>query len=744
VNTPRCALLPIAALVGLAATIAASAETSSSEELTQTSPRTQREIDTVVVTAERNKNTLALDTVVGTGSRLGLTARELPASISVVSQELIQLRGARTAVEAIESAVGMTGGISVGSIPNYATRGFAGNDITVMRDGIRQNTASQSSRPLDSFLFDRIEVLKGPASLLYGEGAVGGAVNYVSKLPDRQWRGEAFASSGAYDTFRVGAGIGGPTGIEDVSFRADASQNTSDGFVDRSGYDYNAFAASVGWQPSEQTQLTFSATYLQDSVKSYYGTPVIYDAVIDQNGVQSVRRANNATDRLVNARIDPATRRLNYNNVDNFSRTQNAFYRLVLDTQLSPRLSLRNESYVATQDLNWRNTESNIWNPATQRVDRGSFLLIFRDDFQFGNRLDLTWNSELAGRSNKLLIGAIYDDNDQTRNTGQSNVPTAPMPASVSLTGFDPGLGPDVVFQKTVKVLTRTTAAYIEDVYSLTDDLKLIGGLRYDSIDVERHSLLGAPTFTKQYRPFTGRLGALYSVTPSLNVYASYSRAAQPVAQLVSLVSTQADFSLQKGQQFEAGLKGSFFGNRADLTVAVFDIEKTDLLTSTVINDVRVNSQIGAQVSQGAELALTVAPIPNWRFDVNLAWTWRAEFEDFNENLGTGVISRNGNTPPNVPEYVAGFFIATNQGPWSATAGVRYVGEREANNNNGIQLDDYMTVEASISRRWGAVETTIRGRNLTDELYAEWAAGGGLMQRLADPRSAEFTVKYAF
>src|SRR5690606_15988886 len=124
----------------------------------------------------------------------------------------------------------------------------SGSDITIMRDGIRQNTSSQSSRPLDSFLFERIEVLKGPASLLYGEGAVGGAVNYVSKTAPTRFTGEAYASGGSWDTYRAGLGVGGPTGIENVYYRFDASHSSSDGYVDRSEYDYNAFAGDVRWE----------------------------------------------------------------------------------------------------------------------------------------------------------------------------------------------------------------------------------------------------------------------------------------------------------------------------------------------------------------------------------------------------------------------------------------------------------------------------------------------------------------
>jgi iron complex outermembrane receptor protein len=697
---------------------------------------------TVLGTHEKERS-VKLNDIVFTGSRLGLEVKDLPASVSVVTQERIQLIGARTALEAVEHAVGMIGSTGVGSIPSYATRGFSGNDITVMRDGIRQNTNSQSARPLDSFLFDRIEVLKGPASLLYGEGAIGGAVNYVSKKAPTTYTSDAIVTIGQWDTYRAGLGFGGPTGIENVYFRLDASHSESDGYVDRSGFEYNGFAGDVRWQIGELTSLSFSATYLKDSVLSYYGTPLIYDGVIDQNGVQSVRRASTATDTLVNARVAPGTRRLNYNNLDNFSRGENGFYRVILNTRFGEEWSLRNETYAATQRLYWRNTESTLWNPSSRLIDRSSFLLIYRNDLQLGNRTDLSWDHKIGGRDNKLVIGALYDNNDQDRNSGQT-VPASPTPVNVPLTGFEPGFGPNVGFQKTINVETTNSALYVEDVFSPTDRWKLIGGLRYDDIDIVRTSFVGATKFEKSYSPWTGRLGTVFEVTPTANVYASYSRAAQPVSQLVSLVSTQADFSLQKGAQFEVGTKISLW-DKADLTFALYDIKKEDLLTSDVVNGVRTQSQIGAQTSQGAELALSMTPASGWQIDANLAWTWKAEYEDFFENLGTTgneVLSRTGNTTTGIPEWIADLFVVRDIGIWSLTAGVRYVAERWGNTNNSIKVDGYTTVEASVTANVNPVSITLRGRNLTDELYT--TGSSALTPRFEDPRTAELTVKYAF
>ncbi len=698
--------------------------------------------EAVIVEGRRERSALVLDMPVDTGSRLGVNARELPASVSVVSQELIQLRGARTALEAIESAVGMTGGTSVGSIPNYATRGFAGNDITVMRDGIRQNTVSQSSRPLDSFLFERIEVLKGPASLLYGEGAIGGAVNYVSKLPDDTFEARANTAIGDWNSYRFGLGMGGPTGVDGLAYRVDVSNSQSDGYVDDSGYDYTGASAALRYTLSPDTAFTLQSSFLKDSVSSYYGTPLVYDAVIDQNGVQSVRTANTTTDRLVNARIDDRTRRLNYNNIDNFSRADNSFTRFIADTRLSESWTLRNEAYAATQHLDWRNTEKTVWNPATQLVDRSSFFLIYRNDLQLGDRLDLRWKGAIAGRPNTFAVGALYDHNDQIRNSGQVYA-VSPTPASVPLVDFDRGFGPDVDTQRTARILTETAALYVEDIFEPLERWKIVSGLRYEQIDVRRRSYVGEATYRKSYDPVTGRLGLLFEATDSINLYASYSRAAQPVSQLVSLGVSQNDFSLQKGIQYEVGAKATLGG--AEFTLAVFDIEKQDLLTTDIVDGKKISSQIGSQVSQGAELAVAFSLPAEWRIDANLAWTWQAEYREFFESLSEKeVISRTGNTPPNVPEWVAGLFIVKSLRDWEFTAGARHVSERQANNNNGIQLDAYTLFDASVGYRWNNAEVVLRGRNLSDEQYAEWASGGGLMVKLADPRTAELNLNYSF
>ncbi|MBM3855485.1 MAG: TonB-dependent receptor, partial [Verrucomicrobia bacterium] len=445
-----------------------------------------------------------------------------------------------------------------------------------------------------------------------------------------------------------------------------------------------------------------------------------------------------------------AARRTNYNILDNFASTENVFNRLRADLRLAPDVELRNESYVANQLLKWKNTESNTWNPVARNLTRGGLTLIYRDDILVGNRLDLTLRKPIAGHPNRLLLGGVFERNDQIRGGAAGNQVTA-IPA-VSL--LDPVLanGPASRFQKTARIVVETHAFHLQDVFDVTSRLRAVAGVRYDHIALQRDTLANTTTATptpfatykKGYRTYTGRVGGVWILTKEINAYASFSRAAEPVTQLVSFTATSNDFSLQKGRQYEAGIKGTWLGGKLDATAAVFDLLKKDLLTSTLdpVTGLRINQQIGAQKSKGAELALAVSPGDGWRVEANVAHT-DARFADFNENLGTSVISRAGKRPSNVPKWVANLFVAKRlAGGLAVSGGPRWVSDRFGNNNNSVVAEGYVTLDGSITFPWRRWHFSLRGRNLLDEDYQTVA--GTTMRRLADPRSAEFSTRVSF
>ena len=170
------------------------------------------------------------------GSRLGLTRLQTPASVEVISAETIAERGQQNILDAVtQNATGFTASPAPGNGGvSFNTRGFTGlGSVMTLYDGTQLYIGSGTvTFPFDTWSTERIEVLRGPASVMYGAGAVGGAINVVSKLPLWVPRNQAEVSLDSNMTRRIAVDSGGPVS-KDVAYRITASGNMSDGWVDR-------------------------------------------------------------------------------------------------------------------------------------------------------------------------------------------------------------------------------------------------------------------------------------------------------------------------------------------------------------------------------------------------------------------------------------------------------------------------------------------------------------------------------
>ncbi len=668
---------------------------------------------TVQATAE--VAAIRLDSPATGGTRLDLPIRELPMTLSIVSQEMMQERGVRTVNEAVDTAVGMLSGTSVGSIPSYATRGFSGNNITVMRDGMRQNTSSQSARPLDSYQFEQVEVLKGPSSILYGEGAIGGAINLVTKTPTQALLVDGLVSYGSFNTYRGGVGVSGPVG-KNVFLRVDASRTGSDGYMDDSAQSLDSLGASLRWNATERLSVLASGQWGRDSTESYYGTP------------------------LIDGKIDPRTRFLNYNMRDNLARSKNRFARLNFDWRVFGDWRLRSEGFLATHTLNWRNFEGYAFNAATRLVDVTSYFLIWRDDLLLGNRLDLMGKKQIFGRTLRLDIGGQYQNNMLQRAGTPANSLRVSLDPFAPRAHFDPGLS----YNRDRDVQIGTNSLFAEATYDITAKLKALGGIRYENINLKYFTIANRALARNSYQPVTGRAGLLYNLTPTINAYASFTKAVEPVTQLVSLAGAQQVFSLVPGRQTEAGIKATILRGRSDLTFAYFDIEKRDILTTTIVNGLQFNQQIGSQKARGVEIAASLRPTSRLTLTADLAFT-DAFFGQFNEFTGGNLVSRAGNLPQNVAQTVLGFWANQRIKIFDLSANLRHVGTRYADTANLRAMDPYTIVDAALSARLPkGMRLQLRGRNVGDALYAAWSVSGGTALRLEAPRSVDLTLTMRF
>lgn len=673
--------------------------------------------EAVTVRGVRSPDTLQLDAPAVSGSHLDIPIRDLPATLTVVTRETIVERGAFSGEAAVEAAGGVESSVGVGSLPGFRTRGFSGNSVSIMRDGIRQNTQSQSSRPIDAFMLDRVEVLKGPASLLFGEGAVGAAINYVSRQPGRDLQIDGLLSYGSFGTYRVGIGVNVPL-RPDLSARVDVSQSDTDGYVKPSGQMLRAVNASVLWTPTPRVSLKPSVTFTEDDVSSYYSTP------------------------LVNGEVDPRMRYINYNMQDNFSRGNNNFYRLDTDVLLPHGWRLRNGLFAATQRLDWANMEGYAYDAAADKVRVSSYFLIWRNDLLLGNQTDVRKTFNAGRYPINFIAGVNVQRNDQERGVTPTPPGTGGVVFLVDRYDPQPTFDPGYAWQRQRDVLVNTQTAFAEAQTGLTDRLKLVTGLRWEHIRVDYWPDQGLPVQIKHYHPVTGRIGAVHAITPDVNLYASYSQATEPTTQLVSLSADQQIFNLTPSWQFEGGAKATTLRGRLDATVAYYYIQKRDIPTRTEVDGVIVQDQIGKQRSLGVETNVSLRLRRGFSVDGDVAVT-RAKFQEFNQNVGAGFISLAGNVPSGVPVVIWSVTPSQRVGPFSIATTVRQVGERWGDNNNTLKRPGYTTADLWASVRVPAVQNearlTFRVRNLTDELYAR-GGGSNTSARLDPPRAFEVSL----
>ena len=652
------------------------------------------------------------------GTRLDIPVRELPATLTIITQDLLQERGVSSAMDATELSPGITTFVDSGSIPGINARGFSSTSgaVSVTRDGIRQNTVPQAGRPLDTFLLERVEVLKGPASLLAGEGAIGASINYVTKEPKSIRQIDTLLSYGSWDKYRVGFGISMPL-TPKLAARVDFSHADGGGYVDRTGDKMQSAIAGIRWAPVPAVTLKANIVYTNDSIHSYYGTPII------------------------DGQIDPRTRFINYNMRDNSNKANNNYGRFDAEFVLPGGWLLRNGFFAATQDVDWRNFESVQYVPATQTVTVGSYFLAKRDDLLLGNQIDVRRNFTAGRMPIDVVAGHLVQDNNQLRWTGgtipnQNRTGIDPFnPAPI----FDPGF--PFVFDR--EVVVKSNTFFAESRVGLTDSLKVVAGLRWESFDVDRNQV-STGRFEKTYNPATGRVGVVYLLNPLVSVYASNSRAVEPVTPLVSITGANMQFSLQPSRQWETGTKATVLDGRLDATAAWFQINKEDILTSNVVDGVRIQQQIGEQMSRGLELAVTASPVRSFTLMADVT-ALNAEFVEFNENVGAaGIISRAGNDVGHMPAVVWNLTPLQRIGPVTASVTYRGVGERWRDNANTIRLPAYSLWNATISTRFlEGTRVTFIGRNLTDEIYIP-RSNSDVSGRLGAPRSWEIQFTRTF
>lgn len=672
-----------------------------------------------------------------TGSRLGLTLREVPAAVEVLTQSQLSERGLRGSVDALNAVAGVTAGQLASSPGMTSMRGFTGGAISLMYDGIRQTNAPLITRDFDTWSFERIEVLKGPASVLYGEGALAGAINLVPKRP--HFEGAQFQglmSWGRFGSQRYAIDAN-RTFDDSLALRAVASYQRSDGYVDDTRNRTFAGTLSARYRPDETLDLDIALDHYEDDFDtSYWGTPLLPAAVAREPSGR-VR----ADDGRV---LDRSIRYRNYNVANGVQTSRADWLRVRAALALGQGLRFVNELAYYDGHRRWRNAETYRYRATTGLLDRGLSRIEHEQQY-WVERATLVYDTTIGGRRNRFSAGVEFSENDflnlRRFGTTTSVDPFVPQrgrfPADEAGTGFMlPGNRAD--FDST----TRVASAFFENAWNLTPRWLLLAGLRYDRIELDRLNIdynNGQRTrYGRRYEPVSWRMGAVFDLAPRTQLYAQYSRAVAPVGSLPLLSQANARFDLTRGHAVDAGWKSSFWRGRAELSLSGYRIEQDDIITRDPLNSA-VSVQGGRQSSRGVEVSASVAIARGWRVEGSLARV-NARFDRL---LDAGGADRAGNTPPHVPETVAQLFATYDFQtlPVSATVGARHAGAFFTDNANTIRVGSHTVVDAGVAYRLPFGEIALRGRNLFDALYADWSGGAADQIVLAAPRSFELSFK---
>lgn len=690
-------------------------------------PAAESAVPKPAVPAATAQTPLNSNAVAESASRLGLAVRETPATVEVISAETMREQGYRTVSEVAQGAVGVTSGDNPAEPSAFSMRGFTNSQINTLYNGIKIGPQNMTSRITDTANLETVEFLKGPASLISGEGAAGGAINFVTKQPHTgAIRNEADFSWDSLNSFRAHYGSGGSTNVQGLDYRFDVSRSSLNGFADDTNTRTLDVSGQLNYRVSDSLKIWGAIEYREDRTKAYWGAPLVPVAFSGSHATSGIVSGNYVSNynktNLGAVTIDDRTFNTNYNVLDNRNVAQEVWLRGGFELKLAPDLTLKSQAYGYGAERTWFNNEIEAFNSTTNLVDRERFYVAHSQRL-VGNITDLVWDANIAGFDNRVVTTLSSSYLDFVR-PGAANFPGD----SVDLVDPDRGFyGLLTTKQQTARI--DNEALSFEDRLKLTRSFALIGGLRVEHIGLDRNStdrngLENANfPFWKSWAPVTGRIGYAWEAVPGLTFFSQYATGADISANNIFLLAPTQPLDLTTARTYETGVKHVLWDNRAEWSFSAYDILRKNVYAAAGGMALNV---AGRQESKGVELAASVRPVEPLRLWGNIAYV-DARYADYDFVGG----SFSGNTPPNVPRIVANagasyrFFT-----PWPVELGIagRHVGDRYNTDANVVTMKAYTVADVyalvdipkTVFNAVDQARLAFRVRNIADKRYAIW------------------------
>lgn len=649
-----------------------------------------------------------------TATKTDMPLMETPVSIQVVPRAVMQDQQTTRIKDALENVSGVRPQTSIGRGTGFIIRGFRNN--RVFRNGLIATGISIGDKTeIDTANLERVEVLKGPAAVLFGRIEPGGLVNIVTKRPENESQYLLQQLFGSYDTYRTEWDATGTiTDDKEFSYRFNGSYQDGNSFRDFNFSERYLLNPSLSWQATDATKIMLEVEVMEQEYQVDRALFAIGDrpasipigrSFIDPNDpVDKLSRVNLGF-QLTHAFNDNWVLRnrflASFNNDDNISvKPANAYtVAQFLDPNAGNRSYLRNifsqEQYSETYTTN----------------------------------LDLTGKFEFGGIKHETLVGFDFLRSTGTYLTrGDSANPIPGLEIDI----YNPVYGIDSSFYS--KALATNIShsyfrdewygAYFQDHITLWDSLHILGGGRYDWATTGRgrgdsFSAAEANLPSRKDDGFSPRVGILYQPWEEFSVYGNWTTS---FGANNGITATGGTIDPEIGEQFEAGIKTELLDQRLTTTLAYYHLTKENIMTRDFNSpDPLARAAIGKARSQGIELDM----IGQFTDEISVI----GSYAFIDARITKDYSGLQGNRLNNVPEHSGSLWLkyeVKEYEPldgWSFGIGMFAVGKRQGDDANTFVLPGYVRLDAFTSYRYQLGDSRLIAqfniRNLLDKTYYE-------------------------
>ncbi|WP_073525474.1 TonB-dependent siderophore receptor [Pseudomonas fluorescens] len=646
-------------------------------------------------------------------TRTDTAIHETPQSISVVSKDVVEDLGATRLQDALDYAggVGRANNFGGQGLTTFTVRGFTTGEF--YRNGFPINRGYPNMP--DANTIERLEVLRGPATMLYGRGDPGGTFNVVSKQPLAERTVTLGSQLNDQGMKRGTLDASGPLDEEGrLAYRLNVVGEGGDTFRDHVETERYGVTPVITWQATDDTKVTFEGDFMRNN-----------------------HPLDRGLTRFPNQRATPSRDTFWGDKDAGKLHNDNNMAQLRFEHALSDNWTLGGGFQWLDGSLKGNAIEAN--GPGSLGADGRTLQRNFNyrklewtdKDYQ----LNLTGHFSTGGFDHTLLTGIEYEDYDYKSIIQRSSAAAGTYPIDI----FDP------VYGQTRPALTRTPthdkenlktyAAFVQDQVALTERLKVLAGARFERFEHDYQNYVGK-SWQAADNAVTPRVGVIYDLTDTVAVYADAARSFKPNT---GASREGGGFAPEKGKSYEMGIKWEALERQLSVDAAIYQIEKKNVLTTDPVDNT-FSVAAGQVRSRGFDLNVAGNLTPEWRVIGGYAYVDAEVTRDNTLRSGTRLmnIPRNSFSLLNVYEFQDGALKGLGLG-----AGGKYVDQRAGQTaNTAFSMDAYTVVDLlGYYKVNEQVRLNLDVKNLFNREYEE-GAFGNIYAYPGAPRTVQVGIAY--